>query len=84
MHVSRCLHITQDVVLKLRDRLKRIWHILILLDISNHFGSLCSLGEVDGIAAFDDGRDAIFNECEISEVDACDWRLVYRKAGANC
>jgi len=72
MHVSCCLHVTQDVVLKLRNRLKRIWHILILLDIPNHFGGLCSLGEVDGIGAFDDGRDAIFNECEISEVDACD------------
>lgn len=72
MHVSCRLHIAQNVVLKLGNRLKRIWHILILLDVANHFRGLGSLRKVDQIAALDDRRNTIFNEGEICEVDTCD------------
>jgi hypothetical protein len=72
MHVSRCLHIGQDIILKLLYRLQRIRHVLILLDVADDLGRLCALGEIDEGRLLDDGGYTILNEGEIGEVDA--WR----------
>jgi len=83
MHVTCCLHVAQDVVLKLRNRLKRIWHVLILLNVANHFGCLSPLGEVDEVVAFDDRGDTILNERQVCEIDACDEQLACDKQVDN-
>ena len=70
MHVSCCLQVAEDVILKLRNRLEGIRDVLVLLNFTNHFGSFDSLSEIDQIGALDDGGDAILNESEVREVDA--------------
>lgn len=54
MHVSGRLHILQNVLLQLWHCVKRVWHILILLNIPNDLGSLGSFGKVDKVGLFDD------------------------------
>ena len=70
MHISCCLQIAEDVILKFRDRLEGIRDVLVLLDFSDHFSSFDSLSEVNQISAFDDRRNAILNEGEVREVNA--------------
>jgi hypothetical protein len=52
MHIARTLHVREDVVLQLRDWLQGVRHVLVLLDVTNDFGSFCALGEVDKVCAF--------------------------------
>lgn len=71
MHISRRLHITQNVVLQLGYWLQGVTHILVLLDITNHLSGLRSLGEVDEISLLDDGGDAVFDEGQIGQIYTC-------------
>jgi len=41
-----------------------------LLDVTDHFGRFGALGEIDVVRLLDDGRDAIFDESEVGQVDA--------------
>lgn len=70
VHVARLLHVAQDVLLQLRHRLKRVRHVLVLLNVTDHFGRFGALGEVDEVRLLDDGRDAIFDESQVGQVDA--------------
>jgi len=45
--VSSGLHVAKDVVLQLGHRLEEIRHVLILLNVPDHFSSLGTLVEVD-------------------------------------
>ena len=54
MHIPCRLHVAEDVVLKLWNRLKGIRDVLVLLDITDHFGGLGSLCEVDEVGTLDD------------------------------
>ena len=69
MYISGCLHVAQDIVLQITDRLERVRHVLILLDVSNDISGLGSFGEVDQLGLLDDRRDAIFDERQVSQVD---------------
>ena len=69
MHIPCRLHIAENIVLKFRNRLERIWDVLILLDITNHFRGFGSLCEVDVIGSFDDRWDAIFDESKICKIN---------------
>lgn len=71
MHVTRRIHVGQYVVLQFRNRLQRIWHVLILLDVADHLCSLRTLGEVDEVGLLDQRGNTILNERQISEVDTC-------------
>lgn len=62
MHITRGLHITQNILLQLRHRLERVGHVLVLLDVSDHLGGFRALGEVDERGFLDDGGDAVFDE----------------------
>ena len=62
MHVSRRLHICNDVVLQFWERRQLIWHILILLNVANHFSRLRAFGEIDEIGFLDDGWDTVLDE----------------------
>ena len=69
MHIASMLHVGQNVLLQLRYALKRIGHILILLDIADDLRSLCALSEIDEVGLLDDGRDAVLNESKIGQVN---------------
>jgi hypothetical protein len=77
VHIARRLHIRQDVVLQLGDGLQRVRHVLVLLDVADDFGSLGALGEVYEVRLLDERGDAVFNECEVREVDAWDTLAVW-------
>lgn len=71
MHVPRSLHVAQYILLQFWYRLQGVGHVLILLDITYNLGCLGSLGEVDQRRLFNNGWNTIFDECEVSEVNAC-------------
>lgn len=70
MHITRRLHVAQDVVLQLRHGLERIRHVLVLLDVTDHLSRLGALGEVDKVRLLDDGRDTVFDEGQVGQIDA--------------
>ena len=70
MHVTRGLHVAQDIFLKLGHGREWVGHVLVLLDVADDFGRFGTLGEVDECGFLDDGGDSIFDEGEICEVDA--------------
>lgn len=70
VYVARSLHVAQDVVLKFRHRLQRIWRILILLDIADDLCSFRAFGKVNVVCPFDDRRDAVLDEGQVGKVDA--------------
>jgi hypothetical protein len=63
------LHVRQNVVLQIRYRLQWVRHVLILLNVADHLSCLCTLGKVDQICLLDQGRDTVFNECQISKIN---------------
>jgi len=69
MHIACCLHVREDVLLKLRDRLQWIGHVLVLLNIANDLCSLAALGEIDEVGLLDDSWDTILNESKIGQVN---------------
>ncbi len=71
MHIPRCLHIVEDVILQVAHRLQRVWHLLVLLNLPNHFRRFRPLGEIDEVGLLDDRRDPVFNEGQVGKVDAC-------------
>lgn len=71
MDVAGCLHVVEDVLLQLHDGLQVVGHVLVLLDVADDLGCFGVLGEVDGGGFLDDGGDAVFDEGEVGEVDAC-------------
>lgn len=62
MHIPRRLHITQDILLELRHRLKGVRHVLVLLDVADYLCGFGALGEVDEGGFLDDGGDAVLDE----------------------
>lgn len=48
--------------MQLRDRDKRIRHILVRLDFADDFSGAGALGEVDEIGLCYEARDAVFDE----------------------
>lgn len=64
MHVARGLHVAQDVVLKLRNRLQLVWYILVLLNVPNDFGGLGTLVEIDQVG-WGVGGNAVFDESQV-------------------
>lgn len=87
VHVAGSLHVAQDVVLQLRHRLQRVGDVLVLLDVADHLGRLCTLGKVDEVGLLDNRRDAVLDEGKIRQVYACGtpvnlnsiWTLQVRK-----
>ena len=71
MHIACCLHIREDVLLKLWDWLQWIWHILVLLNVANDLCSLAALGEVDEVGLLNDSWNTILNESKVSQIDTC-------------
>lgn len=69
MYVPGSLHVTQNVVLQLLHRLERVWDILILLNVTYHIGRFCPLGKIDCGSLLYDGRNTIFNEGQVRQVD---------------
>lgn len=74
MHVSRGLHIAQDVVLQLGNWLQRVAHVLVLLDVADDFGRLCPLGKVNQVRLLNDGGDTVLDKCKIGQVNT--WALL--------
>lgn len=70
MHIARCLHIAENVILQVSNRLQGIRHLLVLLDLSNDFSGFGSLGEVDQVGLLDDRRNSVLDERQIREIDA--------------
>lgn len=71
MHIARRLHVGENVVLQLGHWLQRVRHILVLLNVTDNFGCLRALGEVDEVGLFDQGGYAVLDEGEVREVDTC-------------
>ena len=57
--------------LELRYGVKRVWYILVLLDIANDFGSLGSFREIDQFCILDNRCNAIFDKSEIGQIYTC-------------
>lgn len=47
MYVTRRLEVTKDIILELGYGLKEVRDVLVLLNVPDDFGGLCSLVEVD-------------------------------------
>ena len=62
MHVACRLHVAQYIILEIADRLEWIGHILIILDVADNIGGFGALRKVDKVRAFDNRRNAIFDE----------------------
>lgn len=54
MDIPSRLHVTEYIILQIGNRLQRIWHILIALDVTNDFGGFSSFSEVDVMVLLDD------------------------------
>ena len=70
MHITSCLHVAQYVILQIRHGFENIGYVLILLNISNHVGRFGSFGKIDEVGTFDYGGYAVFDKCQVGEVDA--------------
>lgn len=66
--ISSSLHVGQDVVLKIRDRVQRVWRVLVLLDVSDDLCSLCALGKVDEVGLLDNRGNTVLDESKIGQV----------------
>ena len=71
MDVARRLHVGEDVILEFGNGLEGVGHVLVLLDVADDLGGFGAFGEIDEVGAFEDGGDAVFDEGEVGEVDAC-------------
>jgi len=71
VNIPRGLHVAQNVILQLRDRLQGIPHVLVLLDVPDDFRSLCPLGKVNQVSLLDDRGYAVLDEREIRQIYAC-------------
>lgn len=71
MHVTSRLHVAQDVILKLANRLERVRNILILLDVTDDFGGLGPFSEVDEVGALNNRWDTVLNKGQVREVYPC-------------
>ena len=70
MHITSSLHVAQYVILQIGHRFENVGYILILPDISNDVGGFGSFGEVDKVCTFDYRGYAVFDECQVREIDA--------------
>jgi len=69
--VTRRIHIGQYVILQLWNRLERVRHVLVLLDVADHLSSLRTFGKVDEVSFLDQRRNTILDERQIGEVNTC-------------
>ena len=86
MNVASGGHVLCNVVLQLWHRLQGVRLVLVALDLTDDLGRLGPLCEVDGVLALDLRGDAIFDEDEIGEVDACvkRRRLYQHRSDTQC
>lgn len=71
MHITRCLHVGENVLLKLWDRLQWIWHILVLLNVADDLCSLAALGEIDEVGLLDNSWNTVLDESQVGQVNTC-------------
>lgn len=71
MYVTSRLHVAEDIILKVGNRPKGIWNILILLNVADDFGGLGPFSEVNEVGALDYGWDAVLDKGQIREVYPC-------------
>ena len=76
MDVARSLHVGEDIILEFGNGLKGVGHFLVLLDVADDLGGFGAFGEVDEVGAAEDGGDAVFDEGEVGEVDACGFSVL--------
>ena len=62
MHVRGSLHVVQYPLLQVWHGTERVWDVLILLDVPDNFGGLCSFSEVDKLRVLDHRRNAVLDE----------------------
>lgn len=70
MHIASRLHIAQYIILQVGHGFENVGYVLILLDISNDVGGFGSFGKVDEVRTFNYRGYAVFDECQIGEIDA--------------
>lgn len=68
LQIRSSLYTAEDVMLKLWDGLKRVWHMLVLLNLTNDFRDFGTLSKVDEVRLPDDRSDSVFNERQMDEV----------------
>ena len=69
VNVASRLHVGQNVVLELWDRLQWVRNILVLLYIPDDFCGLCTLSKVDKVCFLDDRWYAVLDKGQICKVD---------------
>lgn len=69
VHIPRRRHIVQNVILQIDDGFQIVRHLLVLLDVANHFRRFGPFGEIDESGALDDRGYAVLDESEIGEID---------------
>lgn len=70
MDVTGGLEVAEDVVLKFGDRLEEVGDVLVLLDVPDDLGGLCSLVEVDQFRRCE-RRNTVLDERQICQIDTC-------------
>lgn len=70
MNLVCTLHVSDNVLLQLRDSLETVWDVLELLNIANDFRRLGSLRKIDQVRLLDDGWNTVLDEGQISQVDS--------------
>lgn len=68
VNVSSSLHVGQDVVLEIRNRVQGVWRVLVLLYVSDDLCSLCTLGKVDEVGLLNNRGDTILDKSKIGQV----------------
>lgn len=69
MHITRCLHIAQDVLLKFGNGRQRVRDILVLLNVSDDFCGFGPFGKVDQCCLLDNGGYTVLNERKIGKIN---------------
>lgn len=69
VYVACRLHVAQYIVLEVADRFKWVWHILILLDVTDNLSCLSPFGKVDQIGLLDDRWNTVLDERQVGKVN---------------
>lgn len=70
MHIASRLHVAQYVILQVGHRFEDVGYILILLNISDDVGGFGSFSKIDEVRAFDYRGYAVFDKCQVGEINA--------------
>ncbi len=86
VYVACRLHVAQYIVLEVADRFQWVWHILILLDVTDNLSCLSPFGKVDQIGLLDDRWNTVLDERQVGKVNTLRRRSVMYvmvRSGAN-